>query len=287
MNFKNLNRLTLDTVPVSDDDDFPEEVPDVDTLAEPEDIRTTQRGRRLPRPSHIYSGRMPLPRSSNQPQVAPAPDSCVPAEKQDSSDYDEEEPEEESGPVDLEAVWKQASNTDLNLLDLWLIVREEELPGRNPDEYLADVIRWTMQFWPGRDQLKAAFQRVKQHFNEIQTDYAKHMSNALSSSSPSEGEQVNETPEPVDLVRVWKEVSDKHVSCLDFRDILRDEDLPKENPDEYLAKLIRWTMQSWPKRRELRFGSQNFARRFKEIQKDFAFSMSGAESTSRPVDSPQ
>jgi hypothetical protein len=267
-------------IPDYDDEDFSEEVPDVDTLAEPEDIRTTRRGRRLLRPSHIYSGRMPLPRSSNQPQVAPATDSRVPAEKQDSSDYDEEEPEEESGPVDLEEVWKQSSNTELNLLDLWLIVREEELPGRDPDGYLADVIRWTMQCWPGRDQLKAGSRSFRQHFKEIHTDYARHMGKSLSSSSASEGEQVNETPEPVDPVRVWKEVSDKHVSCLDFRDILRDEDLPKENPDKYLAKLIRWTMQSWPKRGELRFGSQNFARRFKEIQEAFALSMSGAESPS-------
>jgi hypothetical protein len=211
-----------------------------------------------------------IPRSNNQPQVAPAPDACVSAEEEDSSGFEEEEPEEESGPVDLTAVWKQASNTDLDILDLWLILREEELPGRNPDEYLADVIRWTMQFWPGREQLKAGSRSFKQHFKEIHEDYAKHIGKSLSSSRPTEAEQVNETPAPVDLVRVWKEVFDKHVSCLDFRVILRDEELPRENPDEYLAKVISWTMQSWPKRGELRFGSQNFARRFKEIQEDFA-----------------
>jgi hypothetical protein len=69
-----------------------------------------------------------------------------------------------------------------------------------------------------------------------------------------------------------------------FRDILRDEELPRENPDQYLAKMIRWTMQSWPKRGELRFGSQNFARRFKEIQADFALATSGAESSCKPAD---
>jgi hypothetical protein len=205
----------------------------------------------------------------------------VSTEEEDASDCEEEEEAiEESGPVDLIVVWKEATNTDVDLLDLWLIVREEELPGKNPDEYLADVIRWTMQFWPGRDQLKAGSRSFKQHFKEIHEDYARHMGKSRSSSGLSEAEQVNETPAPVDLVREWKEVSDKHVSCLDFRDILRDEELPRENPDEYLAKVIRWTMQSWPKRGELRFGSQNFARRFKEIQEDFALSMSGAESSS-------
>jgi hypothetical protein len=166
--------MKLHSAPVSDDDDedFSEEVPDVDTLAEPGESRNTRRERRLPRPSHIYSGRMPLPRSNNQPQVAPAPDACVSAEEEDSSGFEEEEPEEESGPVDLTAVWKQASNTDLDILDLWLILREEELPGRNPDEYLADVIRWTMQFWPGREQLKAGSRSFKQHFKEIHEDYA-------------------------------------------------------------------------------------------------------------------
>jgi hypothetical protein len=192
------DQMELRAVSVSDndDDDFPEEVPDVDTLPEPEDSRTTRRGARLPRPSHIYSGRMPLPRSNDQPQFAPAPDNSAPAEEQDASDYEVEDEavEEESGPVDLTAVWKKASDTELDILDLWLIVREEELPSRDPDRYLADVIRWTMQFWPGRDQLKAGSRSFKQHFKEIHEDYARNIGNSLSSSRPSKGEQANETP---------------------------------------------------------------------------------------------
>lgn len=283
------DEMKLHTVPVAgdDDEDFSEQVPDVDTMAKPDERWATRREGRLPGPSHIYSRRMPLPRSNNQPQVAQAPDACVSTEKEDSYDFAEEEPEEESGPVDLVAVWKQASNSDVNALDLWLIVREKELPGRNPDEYLADVIRWTMQFWPRRDQLKAGSRSFAQPFKEIHQDYARHIGKTLSPRRSPEEEQVNETPAPIDLVRVWKEVSDKHVSRLDFRDILHDEELPEENPDEYLAKVIRWTMQSWPKRGELRFGSQTFALRFKEIHKDYVVSMSGAESSSRLVDSPQ
>jgi hypothetical protein len=282
-------QIKLHSVPDPDDDDedesFSEEVPDVDKSVEPEERRNTRRERRLPGSSHIHSRRMRLPRSNNQPEVVPAPDACVSAEKENSSDYEEEEEViGESGPVDLTAVWKGATNTDLDLLDLWLIVSEEELPGRSPDEYLADVIRWTMQFWPGRDQLKAGSRSFRQHFKEIHRDYAKHMGKPLSSRRPSEEEQVNEKPAPIDLVLVWKDVSDRHVSCLDFRDILHDEDLPKENPDKYLAQVIRWTMLSWPKRGDLRLGSQSFSFRFKEIQKDFALAMSGAESPCKPAD---
>jgi hypothetical protein len=87
-----------------------------------------------------------------------------------------------------------------------------------------------------------------------------------------------------DLVTVWKLNSGKHVSILDFRDILRDEKLPIRDPINYVAKVIRWTLQSWPERGELKFGSQTFARRFREIQEAFAISMSGPESSSPPVD---
>lgn len=52
---------------------------------------------------------------------------------------------------------------------------------------------------------------------------------------------MKENPAPIDLVAAWKEVSNKHVSNLDFGDILRDEEVPQENPDEYLAKVISWT----------------------------------------------
>ena len=87
-----------------------------------------------------------------------------------------------------------------------------------------------------------------------------------------------------DLVTVWKLNSGKHVSILDFRDILRDEKLPIRDPINYVAKVIRWTLQSWPERGKLKSGSQTFARRFREIQEAFAISMSGPESSSPPVD---
>ena len=204
------------------------------------------------------------------------------ADNEDSSDYEEEQQaEEEPAPVDLMAVWKGASNTDLNITDLWRIARDEELPARNPDEYLADVIRWAMQFWPGREQLKAGSRAFAQHFKDIHQDYVSCTGKSMSSRRPTEEAEVIESPAPVDLEVVWKEVSDKDVCIVDFWHILRAQrrTLPQENPEKYLADVIRWTMVLWPKRGELKYGSTSFTSRFKEIQQDYASEMSKVESS--------
>ena len=68
---------------------------------------------------------------------------------------------------------------------------------------------------------------------------------------------------------------------VDFRHMLRDQKhrLPQENPEQYLADVIRWTMVLWPKRGELKYGSTSFASRFKEIQQDYASEMSKLDSS--------
>jgi hypothetical protein len=81
------------------------------------------------------------------------------------------------------------------------------------------------------------------------------------------------------LKDVWKEVSDRNVNLINFRHILRDHKLavPEDNPVEYLADVIRWTMRFWAKREELAHGSASFAARFEEIQQDYASEISKAE----------
>jgi hypothetical protein len=67
------DQMKLHTVSVPDDDDeaFSEDAPDVDALPEPEDSRTTRRGRRLP--GSPYRQRKPLPRLSVTKNDPPAP----------------------------------------------------------------------------------------------------------------------------------------------------------------------------------------------------------------------
>jgi uncharacterized protein YdaU (DUF1376 family) len=72
------------------------------------------------------------------------------------------------------------------------------------------------------------------------------------------------------LVSVWKTVTDKPGSEVDFRHILRDHwtSLP-ENPERYIAGIIRWTFGVSNYWSDKVIGSGGFAKAFKEIRKQY------------------
>ena len=112
----------------------------------------------------------------------------------------------------MEAEWKGVSDKFVSIGGLWRIARDEEVS----DEYLACVIRWTMTYWPKREELRKGSTSFRTRFTEIQQDYARHMEEMGSSNKPSSGRRADDEDSDDDDAFTTKGFEDASATVVPF-----------------------------------------------------------------------